>query len=117
MGRDYEVKVELGEYNFPSKTYGHFSLPAGKYEAVRLVIGRGEGENWWCVLFPPLCFVDISSNATTEQEATKVYKETQWTDMGIINSSKDEGVQIQIKSKFMEILNKSKGFLTASKGK
>lgn len=59
-GYSYPVQVEMGEYEFPAKTYGNFVLPQGSYEAVRVVIGEGEGQNWWCVLFPPLCMVSSS---------------------------------------------------------
>jgi len=69
-GKNYPVEVYLGHFHFPAKTYhlaaaGNpwekptLTLPAGTYEAVRVVIGRGAGHNWWCVLFPPLCFVDV----------------------------------------------------------
>ena len=59
-GYSYPVQVEVGEYDFPTKTYGNFVLPQGSYEAVRVVIGAGQGQNWWCVLFPPLCLVSSS---------------------------------------------------------
>lgn len=65
-GTDYPVSVELGKFDFPVKTYGKLTLPAGSYEAVRVVIGEGQGANWWCVLFPPLCFVDVSKAMTPE---------------------------------------------------
>ncbi|NMA69865.1 MAG: stage II sporulation protein R [Desulfitobacterium sp.] len=58
-GSDYEVRTTYGEESFPTKSYGSLVLPAGQYEAVQVVIGEGKGANWWCVLFPPLCFVDI----------------------------------------------------------
>ena len=61
-GRHYEVDVKVGRTAFPTKSYGSFILPAGDYDAVRVTIGRGDGANWWCVLFPPLCFVDLSKN-------------------------------------------------------
>lgn len=54
-GYDYPVEVQLASAEFPLKTYDGFSLPAGEYMALRLVIGEGEGYNWWCVVFPPLC--------------------------------------------------------------
>ncbi len=63
-GKDYSVHVELACFPFPTKHYGPFILPAGDYEAVRVVIGEGGGANWWCVLFPPLCFVDMTRSAT-----------------------------------------------------
>ncbi|ABO49004.1 pro-sigma-E processing factor spoIIR [Desulforamulus reducens MI-1] len=57
-GKDYPVKVMMGDFYFPTKSYGSLTLPAGDYHAVRVIIGEGQGKNWWCVLFPPLCFVD-----------------------------------------------------------
>lgn len=59
-GYDYPVRVELGTYQFPTKAYGNLVLPQGSYEAVQVVIGQGQGQNWWCVLFPPLCMVSSS---------------------------------------------------------
>ncbi len=59
-GYDYPVSVSVGEYDFPTKSYGNLVFPPGKYQALRIVIGEGQGKNWWCVLFPPLCL--ISSN-------------------------------------------------------
>jgi len=66
-GYDYPVRIERGRFHFPAKTYdiakgdriSSLTLPQGNYEAVRVVIGDGEGANWWCVLYPPLCFVDL----------------------------------------------------------
>ncbi|MEN6412651.1 MAG: stage II sporulation protein R [Veillonellales bacterium] len=63
QGADYPVAVQLGMFDFPIKSYGSLVLPAGKYEAVRVLIGRAEGKNWWCVLFPPLCFIDVTHAA------------------------------------------------------
>ena len=54
-GYDYPVTAELENTAFPTKEYGAFSLPAGEYLALRVVIGEGAGQNWWCVVFPPLC--------------------------------------------------------------
>lgn len=58
-GKDYSVHTEYGHFSFPTKSYGSLILPAGDYEALRVVVGKGQGSNWWCVLFPPLCFIDI----------------------------------------------------------
>jgi len=60
-GVNQKVQIRFGEVNFPTKLYGNFLYPAGKYEAVLITLGEGTGANWWCVLFPPLCFLDFSS--------------------------------------------------------
>ncbi|MGL4346278.1 MAG: stage II sporulation protein R [Cellulosilyticaceae bacterium] len=60
-GKDYSVYTELAREDFPTKTYGDIVFPAGNYEACRIIIGEGEGKNWWCVMFPPLCYVDAST--------------------------------------------------------
>lgn len=57
----YPFKVELGNVPFPSKVYSGKIYPAGDYEALRITLGGGDGQNWWCVLFPPLCFADVVS--------------------------------------------------------
>lgn len=67
QGYAYPVQVTLGKHTFPTKRYTDFSLPAGEYTALRVVIGRGEGENWWCVAFPPLCLGSVTE--TVEQAA------------------------------------------------
>ena len=58
FGSNDEVHAEVTNCSFPTRTYGSVTLPAGKYRALRIVIGEGEGQNWWCVMFPPLCFTD-----------------------------------------------------------
>lgn len=60
-GMDQSVKVEFGKVKFPTKLYGQYLYPAGEYEAVLITLGKGEGANWWCVLYPPLCFLDFST--------------------------------------------------------
>ncbi len=61
-GYDYNVTAELGVRWIPEKAYGDMTFPAGNYEALNITIGEGEGNNWWCVLFPPLCLIDGSDN-------------------------------------------------------
>lgn len=61
---------------FPTKVYGNFIYPAGEYEAVLVTIGKGEGANWWCVLFPPMCFLDFSSGTAVKREEHVVKAET-----------------------------------------
>ena len=60
-GFNYPVQVEIGNFEFPTKQYGDISFPAGFYDALRVKIGESSGRNWWCVMFPPLCFVDTTT--------------------------------------------------------
>ena len=66
-GYDYPVSASLEETWFPTKEYEDFALPAGQYQALRIVIGEGGGQNWWCVVFPPLCLGSVSE--TTREAA------------------------------------------------
>jgi stage II sporulation protein R len=61
QGSDQSVKVEFGKVQFPTKLYGQYLYPAGEYQAILITLGKGEGANWWCVLYPPLCFLDFSN--------------------------------------------------------
>ena len=70
-GEDYPVVFDYGVFAFPSKSYGNIVLPAGEYEAVKIKIGKAEGANWWCVLFPPLCFVNIEKSTSIEVDGKK----------------------------------------------
>lgn len=70
----YPVHAELTECYFPRKSYGDCTFPAGRYEALRICIGKAEGKNWWCVLFPNLCFVD-SIHAVVPEEQKEELKD------------------------------------------
>src|SRR5690554_1789254 len=67
-GKRDSYSVALKETDFPTKLYGNRLYPAGVYEAVLITIGDGRGDNWWCVLFPPLCFLDFSNGKGNEGE-------------------------------------------------
>ncbi|MCM3602086.1 stage II sporulation protein R [Robertmurraya korlensis] len=66
-GSNQSVKTDFGKVEFPTKLYGEFLYPAGEYEAVLITLGAGEGANWWCVLFPPLCFLDFSNSVAVKE--------------------------------------------------
>lgn len=70
-GKRYSYKVELAVVPFPTKMYGSAVYPAGDYEALRVTLGEGKGKNWWCVLFPPLCFVDAGSGDALQSKGNK----------------------------------------------
>lgn len=66
-GSNQSVKTEFDKVQFPTKLYGQFLYPAGEYEAILITLGVGEGANWWCVLYPPLCFLDFSNGEATSE--------------------------------------------------
>ena len=70
-GYDYNVTSSLSRENFPDKIYGDVVFPQGEYEAYRILIGEAKGENWWCVMFPPLCFVDGTKDAIDSTEVVE----------------------------------------------
>jgi stage II sporulation protein R len=74
LGKDVPVKVEYGTFPFPVKAYGSLILPAGEYQAVRVILGSGQGANWWCVLFPPLCFVDVAQGVPDDASIEEVLR-------------------------------------------
>ncbi len=68
-GENFQVEYRKN-VTFPMKIYGSYLYPAGEYEAVLITLGKGEGANWWCVLFPPLCFLDFSSGTSVAEAST-----------------------------------------------
>ena len=73
-GYNYSVKLNIGNFAFPTKSYGDISFPAGYYDALKIEIGKAKGQNWWCVMFPPLCFVDVT-NGIVPEESKNIIKE------------------------------------------
>jgi len=68
LGFDYKIEARLDKAFFPTQVYGDLSFPPGVYEALQITIGDGVGRNWWCLMFPPLCFVDMTSTETGRQQ-------------------------------------------------
>ncbi|MEH7251177.1 stage II sporulation protein R, partial [Neobacillus niacini] len=68
QGSSQSVKVEFGKVQFPTKLYGEFLYPAGEYQAILITLGEGTGANWWCVLYPPLCFLDFSNGVAVKSD-------------------------------------------------
>jgi stage II sporulation protein R len=69
-GQRMDYTVELAVVPFPTKMYGTAVYPAGDYEALRITLGAGAGQNWWCVMFPPLCFVDVATGEAVSSSVT-----------------------------------------------
>lgn len=101
-GFDYTVSVELGNFHFPTKIYGNVSLPAGYYDALRIKIGNAEGQNWWCSLFPPLCFVDISAGIIDENSKDSLKENLSEEEFAIITSTDEK---FKLKFKILEIFS------------
>ncbi|WP_045518689.1 stage II sporulation protein R [Neobacillus niacini] len=68
QGSTQSVNVEFGKVQFPTKLYGEFLYPAGEYQAILITLGEGTGANWWCVLYPPLCFLDFSNGVAVQSD-------------------------------------------------
>lgn len=89
-GKSYSYKVELGTVPFPTKMYGGAVYPAGDYEALRVTLGQGKGANWWCVLFPPLCFIDAGSGDALAQKDAGVVQASADAPSGTIQADPEE---------------------------
>ena len=94
-GYNYNVEVEIGNFNFPTKTYGDVSFPSGNYDALRIKIGEAKGQNWWCVMFPPLCFVDVSSGVLSE-DSKEVLEENLSEEEYNLISNEDYAIKFKI---------------------
>ena len=106
-GYNYDVNIEIGNFNFPTKTYGDISFPAGNYDALKIEIGDAIGQNWWCVLFPPLCFVNSSTGVVPDDSKNTLKENINSESYEIIsegNKSKNTS-DIKIKFKIIEFFN------------
>lgn len=100
-GYDYPITLQLAECYFPTKVYGDLVFPCGEYEALKIIIGKGNGKNWWCVLYPPLCFVDVTNGIVPDE--SKQLLENLLTEEDYKNLSiNKEDSQVTIKFKFLE---------------
>ena len=106
-GYNYSTEVEYGNFHFPTKHYNNISLPAGSYDAVRIKIGKAEGQNWWCVMFPPLCFVDGTTDTAYAEEKLSSMIDRESYD--IITSSGSGNFPFEIKFKIVELYGKLTG--------
>lgn len=111
-GFSYNVDIEIGNFSFPTKDYGDVSLPAGYYDALRVKIGEAKGQNWWCVMFPPLCFVNISSGIVPEESKELMKQELNDEEYSII--TKEDSSQIKFKIGLIEWFMEN-SLLTAKK--
>ena len=101
-GYDYPVNITLGKSDFPTKNYGDVSLPAGTYDALRVEIGSASGKNWWCVMFPPLCFVDVSSGIVPDSSKELLQNNMSEEDYDLITDDNSSS-ELTFKFKLVEL--------------
>lgn len=99
-GYDYSVNVSMGNFAFPTKKYGDISLPAGFYDALKIEIGDANGQNWWCVMFPPLCFVDVTNGIVPDESKELIHKELSDEEYELISN---ETPEMKFKFKLLEL--------------
>lgn len=101
-GFDYEVKITLQEEYFNTRTYGNLTFPAGQYTALKVVLGEGEGKNWWCVMFPPLCVPAADGIETNENTADYLTQSGE----KIVNGGEKYIVKFKLLEIYEELCNK-----------
>lgn len=111
-GYSYDVKINIGNFEFPTKNYGDISLPAGYYDALRVEIGEAKGQNWWCVMFPPLCFVDVSSGIVPDESKELIENNLTEEEFALVTDKSNS--EIQFKFKLLEFFTNN-GLITAKK--
>lgn len=110
-GYNYDVNIKIGNFYFPTKTYGDISFPAGNYDALKIEIGNAIGQNWWCVLFPPLCFVNSTTGIVSEDSKNILKENMDSESYKLINEGNNNETNtsdIKIKFKIIEFFNNLK---------
>ena len=100
-GFTYKINVKVGNFVFPTKKYGDIVLPPGYYDALRIEIGEAKGQNWWCVMFPPLCFVDVTSGIVPDESKEIMKENLSEEEYGLISENTSD---FKIKFKLVEVL-------------
>jgi len=108
-GKNEPVNVKYGVYAFPTREYEGLTLPAGMYEAVRVELGEAKGQNWWCIMFPPLCVADASSLNMDEEAMGQLKRELGDSNYRLITDINDKGnIPVRIKFRIIELVENSR---------
>ena len=102
QGFDYPVKMNIGDYPFPTRNYSGVWLPKGNYRSVRIEIGEATGQNWWCVMYPPLCFIDDTVKILASSDE-KLRSSLGTEEYSLITQSDCGAVPVEIRFKIVEI--------------
>ena len=109
-GFNYPVSIDIGNFEFPTKNYGDISFPSGFYDGLKVKIGSANGKNWWCVMFPPLCFVDTTNGIVPDSSKETLRENMDEENYKIVSES--SSADISLKFKIIELFEKS-GLITA----
>ena len=97
QGFSYPINIEIGNFKCPTKTDGDVSFPSGYYDALEVKIGTSSGQNWWCVMFPPLCFVDTSSGIVPTESKEVLFENLSEEEYRIISDSHSNEISLKFK--------------------
>ena len=111
-GYNYPVEINIGNFYFPTNNYGDISLPAGSYDALRVEIGKANGKNWWCVMFPSLCFIDVSSGIVDDKAKENLEENLDNESYNLISDKNNS--EVKLKFKLIEFFAE-KGLMTANR--
>lgn len=104
-GFTYKARASYGKFPFPQKSYASLTLPAGEYYGVRVVLGNGKGHNWWCVMYPPLCFTENEGGAISAEGEQSLQENLTGEAYGIITGNDRE---IVVKFMLVELVQDAK---------
>lgn len=106
-GYSYQAQASIGETHFPVKHYENITLPPGNYRALRIVLGNGAGQNWWCVMYPPLCFSGSIEGSASQESQAMLKSSLGEENYTLITDGADESgeLPVQFKFKILEIFD------------
>lgn len=102
-GYNYNVSAKISFEQFPTKQYANITLPSGEYEALKIELGDAKGKNWWCVMFPPLCFLDATTNTISKEDDKKLKNILTTDEYDIVTNLDSKKIPIKIKFKIIEL--------------
>lgn len=105
-GYTYKIEASLAVTDFPEKTYGNYTFPAGKYEALEVVIGDGRGHNWWCVMYPNLCFFNSVYEVVDGEAEESLQRALTQEEYESLMEGKDYEVRFALVERVRELLGR-----------
>jgi len=108
-GFNYTANAEIGNFEFPTKIYGDIRLPSGNYDALEIKIGKASGRNWWCVLYPSLCFVDVTSGVVPDESKEELKNSLNEEEYALISNT--ENPELNFKFKLVEFFKNNTMFV------